>query len=52
MSIKLKIFVCLEYLLNVEKNLLDKQLAEISVIRKNSLIVITAYIVVMEFISD
>lgn len=36
---KIKNFVCLEYLLNVEKNLLDKQLAEISVIRKNSLIV-------------
>ena len=36
---KLKNFVCLEYLLNVEKNLLDRQLAEISIIRKNSLIV-------------
>ena len=36
---KLKNFVCLEYLLNVEKNMLDKKLAEISIIRKNSLII-------------
>ena len=36
---KLKNYECLEYLLNTEKNLLDKKLAEISIIRKNALII-------------